>query len=362
MALLKKHGKWFIDYYFEGRRIREGVGASKRLAERALAARRGEIAQGRFKLQEVKRSPHFEAAAKEYLAWAQDNLRGWRKQQTPLGHLRAFFAGRTLREITPWLIERYKQERGKALVRKRPIRPPTINRELACLKRLFNLAMQWGKVESNPVRAVKFFREDGRRERVLTPAEIGKLLEACTDHSRPFVLLALHTGMRRGEILGLTWDHVDLAQGVVTLTRTKNGKVRRVPLNDVVRDTLRRLPRTGLYVFGGERPYGDIKTAWRAACRRAGLTGVRFHDLRHTWATYAVLGTGDLRTVQEIGGWSSLALVERYTHPTTDARRRVVEAVGQVLVAQNGHQAADNGHQMDTKAPAPGGAQVLSMR
>jgi integrase len=292
--------------------------------------------------------------ADEYQAWARDNLRAWRRNLTPLGHLRWFFAGRTIREITPWLIERYKQERAKALVRKRPIRPTTINRELACLKRVFNLGIQWGKTESNPVREVKFFREDGRRERVLSPAEIGNLLVACTDHSRPMVMLALHTGMRRGEILGLTWDRVDLLNDVITLMRTKSGKPRRVPLNEVLRELLNGLPRDGAYVFGGEQPFGSIKTAWLAACRRAGLTGVRFHDLRHTWASYAVLAGTDLRTVQEVGGWSSLALVERYTHPSSEAKRRAVEAVSTLLAARNGHH-------MDTTASAAGDPVAVSV-
>lgn len=103
------------------------------------------------------------------------------------------------------------------------------------------------------------------------------------------MLLALDTGMRLGEILGPTWDQVDVSQEVVTLTRTKSGKGRKVPLNALVQQTLGSLPRSGPYVFGGEKPYGAIKTAWLAAFRRAGIESCRFHDIRHTWATYAVL-------------------------------------------------------------------------
>ncbi len=343
MGVFQKQGQWYIDYYAQGQRIRERVGLSKRLAERALAARRGEIAQGRFNLQQVRRSPRFEEAAREYLAWAQTNHRSWQWELGAIKHLLASFQGKTLREITPWLVEKYKRERREALVHGRPIRPPTVNRELACLKRLFTLAIQWGKAESNPVRGVKFFPEDGRRERILTPEEIHRLLAACTDHSRPFVLLALNTGMRRGEILELIWDRVDVEQGVITLTRTKSGKGRRVPLNDLMRDTLRRLPRHGPYVFGGARPFGSIKTAFLAACRRAGITGCRFHDLRHTAATYMVLGGQDLATVQEILGHSTVTLTMRYTHPTPESKRRAVASL-EALVA------AGTGHQVDTRA------------
>lgn len=355
MALFEKRGQWYIDYYVQGRRLREKVGRSKRRALRALDARRGEIAQGRFHLAEVKRSPRFEEVGAEYLAWARANTRGAGKVAGLLRQLGRAFAGRTLREITPWLIERYKQERRAALVFGRPIRPTTINRELSCLRRLFSLAVQWGKAESNPVRGVKFFPEDGQCERVLSPEEIERLLTACTAHSRPFVLLALNTGMRRGEILGLTWDRVDLAGGVLTLTHTKNGKVRRVPMNALVRETLRTMPRSGPYVFGGARPYGAIKTGWLAACRRAGLSGVRFHDLRHTAATAMVLGGQDLATVKELLGHSDIALTLRYTHPTPESKRRAVGVL-------EGLTAARSGHQLDTTAGHAVARRSVSMR
>lgn len=355
MALFEKRGQWYLDYYAAGRRLREKVGRSKRQAQRALAARRGEIAQGRFHLAEVKRSPRFEEIGAEYLAWARANTRAPARVAGLLKQLAGYFAGRTLREITPWLIERYKQERRAATVFGRPIRPTTINRELSCLRRLFNLAVQWGKAETNPVRGVKFFPEDGQCERVLSPEEIQRLLAACSSHSRPLVLLALNTGMRRGEILGLTWERVDLAGGVLTLTHTKNGKVRRVPMNALVRETLRTLPCSGPYVFGGAQPYGAIKTAWLAACRRAGLAGVRFHDLRHTAATYMVLGGLDLVTVGEILGHSSVALTRRYTHPTPESKRRAVGVL-------EGLTAARTGPQVDTSAGHAVAPRAVSMR
>ena len=354
MALFQKQGKWYIDYRFEGRRIRECIGRSKRLAKRALDARKGEIVQGRFRLDERKRSPRFEEAADEYLQWATENTRSARSVRVHLLPLRDYFHGRTLRELTPWLIERYKHDRLAAKVHDRAIRPTTINRELSCLRRCLNLQIKWGKAEDNPVRKVEFFPEDGRRERILSPDELQLLLAACTEHSRPYVALALHTGMRLGEILGLTWDQVDLRQGVVTLTRTKSGKWRKVPLNEVARPLLEALPRSGPYVFGGAAPFGAIKRAWQGACRRAGLGGLRFHDLRHTWASYVVEAGVDLRTVQELGGWSSLELVERYSHPTPDAKRRAVGALEGVFAARNGHQ-------VDTTAKGQGRQRRVSM-
>ena len=339
MALFEKRGQWYIDYYVEGRRVREKIGPSKRLAGRALTARRGEIITGRFRLDDARRSPRFEELAKEYLAWAKANKRAWRRDETHVAHLRRALDGRRLREISPWLVEKYKRERLAAKVKERPIRPTTINRELSCLRRMFNLARQWGKAEQNPVRGVKFFPEDGQRERILSPDEIQPLLGACTDAWRPIVLLALNTGMRRGEILGLTWEQVDLSHRVITLTKTKSGKIRRVPMNDLVWEALRKLPRTGPTLFGGDRRCGAIRTTWLAICERAGLSGVRFHDLRHTAATYMVLGGQDLATVKEILGHSTVTLTMRYTHPTPESKRRAVGILAELLAARDGHQA-----------------------
>jgi len=354
MGVMLKRGKWYIDYRTDGRRIRECVGTSKREAARALAARKGEIVQGRFNLAKRKLSPRLEAAAAEYLQWASENTRSARSVAVHLRPLTAYFRGRTLRELTPWLIERYKHDRLAATVHGRAIRPTTINRELSCLRRCLNLQIKWGRAEENPVRRVEFFPEDGRRERILSPDEIQELLAACTEHSRPFVELALNTGMRLGEILGLTWEQVDLRQLLITLTRTKNGKWRKVPLNQVAYALLEQRARSGPYVFGGAAPFGAIKTAWRAACRRAGLEGLRFHDLRHTWASALVESGTDLRTVQELGGWSSLELVQRYSHPTPDAKRRAVGAL-------EGLFATRSGHQVDTTANRPGKPRRVSV-
>jgi len=343
VGVYKKGRSWLIDYYWQGRRIREVAGTTKTQAEKALQTRKADILRGKFSIDRVKPSPRFEDFARDYLEWSRANKRSWRRDEVLVKHLVGFFRGRTLADISPWLVERYRQERRPGL------RPATLNREVACLKRMFSLAVQWSRVGENPAKSVKLWREDNRQERVLTPEEIERLLATCTGHCRAMVLLGLHTGMRLGEILGLTWDHLDLSRGVITLVHTKNGKVRRVPLNETARGLLQSRSREGPYVFGGERPYGSIKTAFRSACRRAGIGRIRFHDLRHTWATYAVLGGVDLRTVQELGGWSSLALVERYSHPTPDARRQAARVVEDAY----GHQ-TDTVVQSETRKPLTG--------
>lgn len=291
---------------------------------------------------------------KGFCTWAADNRRSWPRDGHLVKPLVRFFQGRRLGEISPWLVEKYKHERLKATVRGRRIAGATVNRELSCLRRLFNLAIQWGKASTNPAARFKLLPELNHVERVLTPVEAQGLLAACCDHLRPMVLLALHTGMRRGEILGLTWEQADVARRMITLTQTKSGRVRRLPMADLVVDTLKQRPRSGPFVFGGEQPHRRISTAWRGACRRADLGRVRFHDLRHTWASWLVEEGVDLRTVQELGGWSSLKLLERYAHPTTAAKVRAAARVGARLAARPPYNSR-------TVAAAPAPAVAVSM-
>ncbi len=345
MGVYRKGGKWHIDYYFQGRRIREVAGLTKEQAQKALSVRQAEIYQGKFKIQDAKPSPRFEEFAKQFLEWSRANKRSWLRDESLVAHLVRFFRGRTLAEISPWLVERYRQARREAVYRGKPLRPATINREVACIKRMYTLAIQWELVTENPAKGVKLWREDNRRERILTQEEINRLLEHCTGHSRPFVLVALNTGMRVGEILTLTWDQIDLSRGVITLTQTKNGKVRKIPMNRLVSEAIKGLPRRGPYVFGGDKPYGSIKTAFRAACKRAKIRGCRFHDLRHTAATYLVLAGVDLPTVSELLGHSDISLTMRYAHPTPEHKCRAVAALERLIAAPRRHQMDTTAHQ-----------------
>lgn len=322
MGIYLKHGNYYIDYYVEGRRVREKVGTSKRQAEQVLAVRRGEILQGRFKLADHQPSPRFAEFADQYMEFSKSNKRSWRRDHVSLKVLTPFFGTRRLKEITPWLIERYKTER-KPLVA-----PASVNLELACLKHMFSMAIQWGKVDSNPVKRVKFMRLDNQVERILTAEEEVRLLEHASDRLKPIVLLALNTGMRLGEIIGLTWEQVDWARGAVTLTRTKSGKSRSIPMNRAARAVLDPLRGDGTPtgpVFGKpnsvlaqtRRDFDQVRLA-------AKLEGLRFHDLRHTFATRLVTRGVDIVTVSKLLGHSTILMTMRYSHPAPEDFRRAV--------------------------------------
>ncbi|MBI5854268.1 MAG: site-specific integrase, partial [Nitrospirae bacterium] len=149
-------------------------------------------------------------------------------------------------------------------------------------------------------------------------AEAERLLQACEDWLRPIVLTALHTGMRKGEILGLTWDLVDLNHGFIRLKQTKNGKARALPLNETLWTLLGRLrtrpdvPRV-FHDADGQR-WGDVRHAFDRACEGAGLTDFRFHDLRHTFASWLIMRGVPLATVSNLLGHTSPTMTLRYAH------------------------------------------------
>jgi site-specific recombinase XerD len=141
-------------------------------------------------------------------------------------HFRAFFGDRTLAEITPKLIVEYKSRRYAV-----GVQAATINRELTCLRKAFNLAKrEWEWCRDNPVSRVSLEKGASKRDRWLTEEEETRLLAACPPWLRELVLFALHSGMRLGEILALTWTGVDLFRKTVTVFRSKNGERRTVPL------------------------------------------------------------------------------------------------------------------------------------
>ena len=172
---------WYISYYFEGKKIAESVSPNKRVAEDALKSVAGDIAKGKYSLRRDTKSPKFEGYAEVYLEYSKANKRSYETDITMFKALSAFFKGYKLSKITPFLIEKYKIERGKKVARmsKKPIAKATINRELAILKAMFNMAIRDGEADTNPVKAVKFFKEDNKKERVLTSEEIQRLHGLC---------------------------------------------------------------------------------------------------------------------------------------------------------------------------------------
>lgn len=307
-----------ISYTHRGRIRKEIVGPTIRFAERALSIRKAEIAQGRFHVRSRGQALQFSDFALRYIIYAKANKKSWETDEFLLRRIRTVIGNKKIDQVTAWNIEQYK-----AWIRLR-VSPRTVNMELSLLRRMFNLAIVWGLIETNPLSGVKALREQERPMRILTPDEETKLRDALPPHLKDVMTFALHTGMRRGEILSLPWSRVDLKGGVVTLGETKTGKVRYIPLNAVSRAVLERQPRgERVFTWHGES-YTRFDKTWQRAVKAAEIPPIRFHDLRHTFATRLVEAGEDISVVQELLGHASILMTRRYAHPSPEHRQRAV--------------------------------------
>jgi integrase len=249
----------------------------------------------------------------EYLEWAQVNKapNTYVMNRYYADRLREAFTG-YLSALTAKQVENYKVKR-RALVGS-----ATVNRELALIKHMCTKAMEWGYLKANPLRSVRLLKEPPGRLRYLTQQEMDPFVEACSPHLRPIVITALHTGMRKSEILGLIWQDVDFGAKIITVRRTKNNEARVIPMNQILYDVLVQLPRQlpSAYIFchaDGER-YDEVKRSFKTACRNAGVTDFRFHELRHTFASHLIMNGINLKTVQYLLGHKDIRMTLRYAH------------------------------------------------
>jgi len=163
---------------------------------------------------------------------------------------------------------------------------------------------------------------------VLSCTEEQRILAAAAAHLKPIIRMALNTGMRKSEILNLRWRQVDLRRRVITLNAddSKSKRPDTVPLNSEMIELLTNLPQNGPYVFGGEKPLGEVKKAFQGALKRANLPReIRFHDLRHTFGTRLAALNVDAATIMKLMRHRSLDMVMRYVHPAEQSKRNAVE-------------------------------------
>ncbi len=269
--------------------------------------------------------------------YAKVNKRSWRDDKYHLdASMVPYFGKLELQEITPLEIEKYRAVRLEEGVSK-----STVNREITILKKMFNLAIDWNFAQVNPVLKIKLFSEKNTmKERILTDEEEEKLLAGCPDYLKPIVIMALHTGMRRGEILNLEWAQVDLAKRTILVKNTKSGKDRPLPINETLFSALSKpwsQEGKGTLVFPNPatgKPFTELKKSFKQACKRAGITDLRFHDLRHTFASRLVEAGVDIITVRDLLGHFSVRVTERYTHSGQSQKSLAVESLDRKRVQE----------------------------
>jgi len=340
-----KRVRWYLDYRGpDGKRVQR-VAKLAMTKEEAMLALQEERRRAFDKEYEVirrsKQTSFGELSARYIEEYAKTHKKSWKDDEYRIkASMNPFLGDRMLRDITVPLIESYVRHRLEVGVSQ-----PSVNRELTIMKKMFGLAADWGLADKNPLSRVKLFKEAGRaKQRILELDEERALIAKCPSYLKPILFTALNTGMRRGEILGLKWTDVDLAAGILTVRETKNGKPRLIPINDALASELRGIRAVGPdseLVFPNPetgKPFVDIKKSFKAVCAEVGIFDLRFHDLRHTYATRLVEAGADVATVWDILGHSSIKVTDRYTHSNLDRMKKAVR-----LLAEKQAETPENG-------------------
>jgi integrase len=307
MAIFKKQGVWWVDYYASGQRKRERVGSSYKLAQDVLSKRKAEIAEGRYFPERRKQTITFKEMAEKYWAMHGQYLKSksWRYMLVIV--LKAI-GDRQAGDITAGeLQELYNQLREKTSV-------ANAIRYMTLVKSIFSRCIEWSMFYGdNPTLKVKLGQVDNHRLRYLSVDEMQRLLAACSTTIYPFVVCALMTGMRRGEMLNLTWDNVDTEHRMIYILNSKSGKPREIPIASKLLEVFESIPgsHTG-NVFNLSEP--TLRFHFEKALRDSGITDFRIHDLRHTFASHFIMKTSNMPVLQQILGHASSKMTQRYAH------------------------------------------------
>ncbi|MCH8136128.1 MAG: site-specific integrase [Proteobacteria bacterium] len=267
----------------------------------------------------------------------------------------SFLLNKPMESVTHWEMEKWRKERHKA-----GISPSTTNRQIAALRACMSKAVEWEVIDSHPLQGLKPARVDKTSViRIIDESEEKRLRRALrtrdkemrsqrmsgnewrhkrhhelmpefghfVDHLEPMVLLALNTGMRRGEILHLRWSDVGQNEIVVQGATTKSSQTRTIPLNAESKSILERWSSNSEWVFPGpnESPLTTVKRSWGGIREIANLPALRFHDLRHTFATNILRRGADIKTVSALLGHADIATTTKYLHATDESKKKAVE-------------------------------------
>ncbi len=320
------------------------------------------VREGRhFKTTEAKRHTLGEALERYIKHVMPNKPRSGRSQVAQLNWWKENIGVYTLADSTPAIIAQCRdklineeikpreQKKGKRKLRQSEVQSvvvkrfrstATVNRYLAALSHVFTVAVkEWGWVNENPLLKVTKMREPRGRVRFLNDDERARLLDSCkkseSDYLYLIVVLCLSTGARKMEIIGLKWDDVDFNRGVIVLHDTKNGERRKLPIKghalDLMKEHAKVRQINSDFVFPSKnlKEPIDIRTPWETAIKRAEINNFRFHDLRHSAASYLVMGGASLAEIAEILGHKTLQMVRRYAHLSDDHTSKVVEKMNE---------------------------------
>ena len=343
MATLYQRGEQFyINYSVNGCRIRKAVGGSRREAEICLAELRYKLSRGDIlpKRPEIPLDVFFD----RYLANCSARLSEGTsiRYRNAIKHFRLFFTKKHSIEFISQLRKNGMQE---YVIYRQNCRPKpkakTINMELTVLRAALNWAVENDWIKKSPAFRLKLLKtNDSRRGKALTPEEVSSLLRGCEtlrdgQSFRDILITYLNTGMRRGELVNLTWDDIDWDEGVIKIQEkpfwSPKTYERDIPINHTVKDVLTGLQmrRRGIHVFtwnGKKIEDNKLRKKLITLSKRVGLPHItRIHDLRHTFASNLLMKGVDIPTVQALLGHRSWNTTLIYSHQTKEHTRKAIQ-------------------------------------
>jgi integrase len=319
--------------------------ANLTIAREVESAIRGDLVRGEYDIASHKAKP--EAKLRDvwgkFLEWARTNKpKSWMTDDFFYRkHLEPRFGTRTMGSISPFDLERVKAEMKKLTTPQGKLgySDATIRHVLVLLGHLYKKARQWKLYQGeNPVESVKKPKLDNKMTEFLSSDEMGRLLRVLAEwpcrETAAFVLIGLFTGLRKGEIRKLRWEHVDLQRKTLTIVDPKGKETTTIPINDQAVAVLADIPVSSEYVLPG--PDGNMKRTFRDPWYRIREAAqlprhIRFHGLRHNHASWLVSSGVDLYTVSKLLCHKDVKTSTRYSHLSDEALRRAANVAGDVL-------------------------------
>jgi integrase len=345
VSVYKRGQYYWYSFWFKGKRIQQGTHTTnRREAQKLEAVHKARVIEGKSLMPSKRIIPPFSELASRYLEYSKANKRSYVADFYYITRvLSPYFDRFLLSDITPLMVEEFKQKRLRDGLKK-----SSINRELGLFKSMLNTAVRWQIADSNGARDVRQFKLDEPPvERVLSHEEELRILAACetcelayrAPHLKAIILIALYTGLRRGEILRLRWADIDFDNFTLLVRRSKTiaGQGRKIYLNSILRHLMEgmRKDRKSEWVFpsperfqqmeGTERHIGDVKHGFQRAVKLSRIPHITFHQLRHTFCTRLASAGVSLSVIQELAGHASILMTRRYTHPSNELKQRAVE-------------------------------------
>ncbi|MBM7037423.1 site-specific integrase [Vibrio ulleungensis] len=370
---------YYVYYRIDGKQVNFKIGLASDISPAQARDRAreklGEVVKG-TDVQESRKQARIEQKSEKYLNFYKFldtkysvflKSRNPKTAHTIISHLKSMFKcfkAKNLNEIDAWSVEQWRNDRLE-LGRK----PSTINASVNTLKGAMSRAVEWGIIDSHELHKVKTLKFDNTRIRYLSTEELAQLNEAIlernqllrdkrdsanehrrirgrdehtdlkkvrfVDYLEPLIILAMNTGLRRGELLSLKWSDITTRGRYLTVraSNAKSSKSRVVHLNDTALSALRYWKKQNTkceFVFTAdmENPLADIKKAWNNLLAKSGVTDFRFHDFRHHFASSLVMAGVDLNTVRELLGHSDLKMTLRYAHLAPEHKAAAVNLIG----------------------------------